>query len=263
MDTDLTNEQWAEIKFDFEFTNQFRIEVSNFGRIRSFTKLGNGRLLKGSVINGYRIIRLKLFKPRDEKSEAFLAHHKSQISKMNSRQAKIKRKLAGNKLAPELKTTLLQELNSLKILISDFKKRYNKLFKEDVLKRTVNYAQLVHRLVAENFIQQPTSDHGIVIHLDFNKSNNHYSNLKWVTLTESIAHQQHSPFVVQEKLRRKGKRATYSKAFKLSESNVMLIKKKIIQGVPIKSLIKQFKVTQTQLLRIKRGENWGDVQPAF
>ena len=42
----------------------------------------------------------------------------------------------------------------------------------------------VHRLVAENFIENP---HGypIVLHLDNNKLNNHYKNLKWGTISEN------------------------------------------------------------------------------
>jgi uncharacterized protein YerC len=42
----------------------------------------------------------------------------------------------------------------------------------------------------------------------------------------------------------------------------MLLKKMLNQGKPMRTLVKQFKVTDTQILRIKRGENWGDIEAA-
>lgn len=42
----------------------------------------------------------------------------------------------------------------------------------------------VHRLVAEAFIPNP-NDLPIVMHIDNNKQNNHYSNLKWGTVSEN------------------------------------------------------------------------------
>ncbi len=42
----------------------------------------------------------------------------------------------------------------------------------------------------------------------------------------------------------------------------MLLKKLLNQGKPIKQLVKQFKVTDTQIFRIKRGENWADIEAA-
>ena len=42
----------------------------------------------------------------------------------------------------------------------------------------------VHRLVAEAFIPNP-NNYPIVLHLDNNKSNNHYNNLKWGTVQEN------------------------------------------------------------------------------
>lgn len=42
----------------------------------------------------------------------------------------------------------------------------------------------------------------------------------------------------------------------------MLLKKMINQDKPMKQLVRQFKVTGTQILRIKRGENWADIPAA-
>lgn len=42
----------------------------------------------------------------------------------------------------------------------------------------------VHRLVAEAFIPNP-ENLSVVMHLDNNKTNNHYTNLKWGTISEN------------------------------------------------------------------------------
>ena len=70
------------------FVNESRLEISNFGHIRAFNKITKGKILKGSMINGYRIIRQKLFKPRDitiaeelqTLQAAYLAHAKKLAS---------------------------------------------------------------------------------------------------------------------------------------------------------------------------------------
>lgn len=40
------------------------------------------------------------------------------------------------------------------------------------------------------------------------------------------------------------------------------MKKLFNEGKPMKQLVKLFKVTDTQILRIKRGENWADIKAA-
>jgi HNH endonuclease/NUMOD4 motif len=47
---------------------------------------------------------------------------------------------------------------------------------------------LLHRLVAEYFCTKSSEEHNSVIHLDHDKSNNHASNLQWVTNREQKAH---------------------------------------------------------------------------
>lgn len=43
----------------------------------------------------------------------------------------------------------------------------------------------VHKLVAEAFLEKPIEKYQL-IHIDCNKQNNHYSNLKWVTISERM-----------------------------------------------------------------------------
>lgn len=82
MTKDYPFEQWKTVKFDFEFTNDCSIEVSDFGRLRTFNKVSNGNIVNGSRINGYRIIRLKLYKPRDEKIQKKFDYLQQQVFKL-------------------------------------------------------------------------------------------------------------------------------------------------------------------------------------
>lgn len=46
----------------------------------------------------------------------------------------------------------------------------------------------VHVLVATVFIGDPPGNHRVVNHIDGNKTNNHYANLEWVTMSENTKH---------------------------------------------------------------------------
>jgi hypothetical protein len=251
MTKDYPGEQWKTVKFDFDFTNEFRLEVSNFGRLRTFNKISNGNLVNGSMINGYRIIRLKLYTPRDEKIQNKLDYLQQQVLKLT-------RKLKSLKERGERKENIKETAE----LLDTLKKNLSKKFQDDLKERTINYHSLVHRLVADYFLKKPTANQTIVAHLDHDKLNNRASNLKWMTPEENYEHQKSSPHVIKEKQERRHRRKEDSRATKLTVTKVMLLKKMINQGKPMKQLVKQFKVTDTQIFRIKRGENWADVEAA-
>ncbi|MDQ6902616.1 MAG: NUMOD4 motif-containing HNH endonuclease [Bacteroidota bacterium] len=244
-------EQWKVVKFDFEFTNEFRLEVSNLGQVRTFNKISDGNILRGSMINGYRIIRLKLYTPRDEKTQ-------KRFDFLLKQSLKLSRKLKALKEDNESKKTI----NETSILLKSFKKNLSQKFQDDLKARTINYHSLVHRLVANYFLKKPTKQQTIVAHLDHNKLNNDASNLKWMTSDENYEHQKSSPHVIKEKLDRRHRRKTNSGILKLTQNKVMLLKKLLNEGKPVKDLVKRFKVTDTQIFRIKRGENWGDIPAA-
>src|SRR5450631_3014635 len=88
MATKYQGEKWKVIKFDFKFTNDYELQVSDQGQLKAFNKFSDGEILKGSTINGYRIIRLKLYKPKDKKTREALEEKHQQIialqAKINS-----------------------------------------------------------------------------------------------------------------------------------------------------------------------------------
>jgi Mor family transcriptional regulator len=83
-----------------------------------------------------------------------------------------------------------------------------------------------------------------------------------MTLSENYLHQQSSPLVIASKSYADGRRKEDASSTKLSVTKVMLLKKLLNEGKPVKQLAKQFRVTETQILRIKRGENWAEVNAA-
>lgn len=115
----------------------------------------------------------------------------------------------------------------------------------------------LHRLVAERFLTKQSDIHDNVIHLDFNKWNNHVSNLIWATRPDMFSHSRKSPKTAIAIEKRKGE-ITNSK---LTETEVMRLKKKLQRGrTPLYKIAKEFGITHTQLNRIRRGENWGHVK---
>lgn len=248
---DYPGENWKTVAFEQEFTNKFRLEVSNLGRLRTFNKISDGNILNGSMINGYKIIRLKLFRPREENVQAKFDYLQQQVFKLARR---LKSQIEAEESKDVVKDTTLT--------LETLKKNLSKKFADDLKKRTINYHSLIHRLVAEYFLKSPADGQTIVAHLDYDKLNNRATNLKWMTPEENYEHQKSSPHVIQEKLDRKNGSRENSRAAKLTVTKVMLMKKLINQGKPMKQLVKQFKVTDTQIFRIKRGENWSGVEAA-
>ena len=111
----------------------------------------------------------------------------------------------------------------------------------------------VHRLVAQFFLPKRALDEEYVIHLDYNKENNFYKNLKWVTKTEKFAHANKNPKVIESR--------KITRNAKLSINDVIEIKK-VLKGETnsLKSIADQFGISHTQLSRIKSGENWSHIK---
>lgn len=172
-------EKWAPIDFQIELPHA-KYEVSNYGRIKSYATRPNGKIIKGSNVNGYQAVMVR------------------------------------------------------------FDKR-------------ITQSYYVHRLVADAFLPKEDKEKHYVIHLDYDKSNNHVSNLAWATDKELAAHNNKNPKVLK-------KRVT---GYKLTESDVKVIKRMLRNRKTRYSMIaKQFGITHTQLNRIRKGENWAHVSIA-
>jgi hypothetical protein len=113
----------------------------------------------------------------------------------------------------------------------------------------------VHRIVAENFIDRASEEHEFVIHLDHDKTNNKYTNLRWATQDEVNEHAKKSPLYDQAREKQR-------EHYKLNETKVKMIKRMLERKkVKMKIIAKQFGISHTQLNRIKNGENWANVKP--
>ena len=114
--------------------------------------------------------------------------------------------------------------------------------------------RFVHKLVGQHFLEKKEDDL-YVIHLDYDKKNNHVDNLKWATKREKELHQFKNPVFI-EAVKNKVVR------YKLDEGKVKIIKRKLASTkskTRLKMIAKQFGVSDMQIHRIKTGENWGHV----
>ncbi len=251
-------EEWKAINLGEGFINDTRLEVSNHGRVKTYNKVNNGKLIKGSMINGYPIVRIRLFKPREEKMLLELQQLQSAYLSNQKKIREIRQELKHN---PD-DVSLGHELESETALLEQNKKKYDRKFKADLKARTTYFAALVHRMVAENFIKSDSPEKTVVAHLDHDKLNNRIDNLCWMTPAENSTHQQLSPHVIADKEKRKTNVLNEGGRSKLSITKVMFLKKLLNEGKTTHSLAKQFKITETQVIRIKREENWGSVEAA-
>jgi len=116
---------------------------------------------------------------------------------------------------------------------------------------------LVHKLAAEYFVDKTAEDQDVVIHLDWNKQNNYYLNLQWVTKADSYK-RMHK--VLQEARKKAGKVVTSSK---LTKQDVAVIKGMLEKGVKQNLIAKMFCVSEMQVSRIARKENWAEIEPVM
>ncbi len=113
----------------------------------------------------------------------------------------------------------------------------------------------IHKFVAEYFVKKETDDQDCVIHTDFEKDNNKWNNLKWVTEAEWKAHVKNSP--VYKKGREKR-----MKSYKLTETKVKMMKKMLANKQNKRKIIaRKFNVSESLVRRIEKGEYWSHVKP--
>ena len=105
----------------------------------------------------------------------------------------------------------------------------------------------VHRLVAEAFIPNPENKR-CVNHIDCVKTNNHISNLEWVTHSENTVHKFNMGYRANE----------MEKCWnaKIDEIQILCIRKCIADGLSKKDLAEYFKIKKMTINRFLSGEHW-------
>lgn len=250
------NEVWKKVKLNLGFEVDSSVKISNYGNVKTYNKLSNGNIIKGTLQEGYRLVKLRFFKQRDplaeKKISAIIKKKKTiqlDINKTNRTLKTLKRN------DPEKKNLMLH-IEKQKAELSMYKLKYNILNKEDSKSRSVERSYLVHRLVAQYFLPKPAKDQKFVIHLDHNKVNNFVDNLRWANSKEVAANWNYSPTVVAAREKRAGKNGGFGK---LNRNQVVSIKKKLAKGKTLRSIANEYGVSDMQIYRIKIGENWANI----
>jgi hypothetical protein len=249
MSNEILKEKWKTVKFNLDFTptNNHSLQVSSLGNLRSINNL-NGKVnhIKGSTVNGYNIIRLKFYKQREASGKRKLTIQLNEVIKEENilqelEATKNKNKKAYNEQAQKVAT---------------LKKTLTKAYDTDRKNRSVYWHALVHRLVAENFVKKTDRKQTVVAHIDYDKNNNAATNLVWMTKEVNIEHQKTNPNTIAAIEKRKTLNPESLGSSKLKTKHVLEIKKELAKNTKVVELAKKFKVSETQIRRIKSGENW-------
>lgn len=244
------NEIWLPISFEFEELMVTRYEVSNLGRIRSFGKGFQGRIVKGSLTDGFPSLRLRVYTPQSQEVKEELNALREEINYFRAKRRNLKAEKA-DILSIRRTTTSIEKRE----------KEWSKILAKDKKKRVLYPCLFYHNLVAKYFLPTPTKDQVVVAHLDYNKLNNRVDNLKWMTRKEHTKHINQSPNVIAAKLRRKIMNPHPTvQGHKLNTTQVLHIKTLLKKGWTLKKIAKNFGISDMQVSRIKRGENWGHVK---
>lgn len=128
--------------------------------------------------------------------------------------------------------------------------------------KKVYKTSFIYKLVAEFFIPKESEEQKYVLHLDYVRDNDLVKNLKWATYEEWQEHRNRSPHVINSK-KKLIEHNIKSDGRKLTTTNVIRLKKILSrpnQNTRIKILAKQFGISEMQINRIKRGENWAHIK---
>lgn len=256
-------EVWKEVNLTSPFMERYLLLVSNYGNLKKIDLTTNEeKTINQATTEGYPSFNFSVFLPHTEEETAYLTQARAEIASIKKEITLLRRdlKTCDGKDARFYKIS--KAIDKTESSLETVKKKYNvKLRKIENGRRKI-FGSLTHRIVALTFMEQPTKKHSFVAHLDFDKLNNHHSNLKWMTQKENTEHQQKSPHVIKAKAIANINRPVRITRSKLTIHQVMVIKKQINEEVPLSKLAKRYNVSETQLLRIKRGINWANIPAA-
>lgn len=259
----MLNEKWENVNLELNENADinFTLQVSNIGRVRKEYDNGKITYLRGSMHDGYSILKLKIISKRNPKDTELLKVKQQQVKQVQNlikQQQQIINKLTEQQRIYELN----QEIKELDKLRADLEQNYKNEQRKCNLERTQNLALLFHRLVATAFCPKENELQNFVLHKDHNKQNNRAENLQWCTQEELNNHWKENPHMKAAHERRKGVIPINAKNIKLTVPKVMLIKKLLGEGMTLTKIAKMFHITSTQVKRIKTGENWAKIAPA-
>lgn len=135
-------------------------------------------------------------------------------------------------------------------------------YREEGTGKKKHRTRLFYRLVAQYFLPKGNDDQTFVLHLDYDKMNDHVDNLRWANQAELTAHHMVNPAVILGKAKTLAHNIK-ADGRKLTSTQVIRIKK-MLQRKDNKTrlvmIAKQFNITTQQLYRIRTGENWGHIK---
>ncbi len=131
--------------------------------------------------------------------------------------------------------------------------KISKLTSVAVRRHSSSKYQYIHKAVARAFIENDNPEEKIcVTHKDYDKDNNHVSNLVWMTRKEQGKHANASPNVKEK----------YFNSWNHTKKQIQLLKRKLLdpnRKTRVKILAKQFGYSEKQARRIMRGESWAEL----
>jgi len=249
----LSNEKWEPVKFSRKGTTKNKYFISNHGRIVSNNGVQD-RLCQNHKSAEFPYLKVFFYEKSSPEMRKKLDAFSEKIRKYVIEIAKTKRKIKLNNNKSQ-KDTLKKTLAAFEEKLKIASNKRVLIVKEDLKMRRARHAESIAKLVARNFVSAPpSSKHIFVLHKDFNPHNNYYKNLQWGTQKDLTEHSHKSPRVKKARLHRI-KNAIYNNT-KLTERNVVEIKKLLEKGKTLKFIATKFSVSDMQISRIKSGENW-------
>lgn len=114
----------------------------------------------------------------------------------------------------------------------------------------------VHKLVAHYYVHNENREtKNAVIHIDYDKQNNHFSNLRWVDSHEAGMHAWNN----EDRESRLNFLKITNRKNKLSPEKAEAIRRRYARGnSTMKQIAKQYGVSEMQISRVIRGENWSN-----
>ena len=256
----IKQEEWKIYKFGEIFDDYYQLAFSIYGEVKSYNKINpEGRIIKGSLREGYPIISFTQYKPIDEKTKAIFSEQETLIKYLREEAKELKASVKRKSTPEKDKDKAGKRIQELEQEIKSAVAQLSKQRKKSLKKRSVYYHLLVHKAIAQLFIPNDDPENKkFVIHKNFDKKDNRVENLQWATQEEVVKRSLQSPNYISHKI--SGAKRDPTLVAKLSYNDVVLIKRKLKKGEPAARLARRFGVSDMQIHRIKTGENWSDVK---